>query len=78
MDDDVSFPAMPTRKKRRTDASVNVTGRQVGVDIFRTKRTIDRVTMTLDASVNHFVLASTPQLWTAAKACQLGPGWPLL
>ena len=29
-------------------------------------------------SVNHFVLASTPQLWTAAKACQLGPGWPLL
>ena len=73
MDDDVSFPATPTRKKRRTDASVNVTGRRAGVDIFRTKRTIDGVTTTLDVlvcRVNSTLLTATSsrvEIWVQAK-----------
>ena len=72
MDDNVPFPATPTRKKRRTDASVNVTS-QAGVsDIFPTKCTIDGVTTTLDvlvSRVNTTLLTATSRVesWVQAK-----------
>ena len=79
IDDNVSFPATPTRKKRRTDASVNVTG-QAGVDLFPTKRTTRATSRdNEDACVAAFhaaITGQTSQVSSQAKTPRPVPPLP--